>query len=204
MRMKKKREMDVIQRRFSLAMYLFVFAAFFYPWMMVGGRRYSLFSFAALWWQEGTEGVLELAGVPFDEAYGGGFQVFLILFLVYGILSVFYVAAVLLRKKWNINYGVLFVCVVIMFACREEYMCTPGKICENELEAALFPAVFLMGSSVGISRTTPCCFSVMPLSFWWCSQDLGIIPFAICEYAELVLIIAFLTEREIRRIERAV
>lgn len=72
MRMKKKREMDVIQRRFSLAMYLFVFAAFFYPWMMIGGRRYSLFSFAALWWQEGTEGVLELAGVPFDEAYGGG------------------------------------------------------------------------------------------------------------------------------------
>lgn len=144
--MKKKREMDVIQRRFSVAMYLFVFAAFFYPWMMVGGRRYSLFSFAALWRREGTEGVLELAGVPFDEAYGGGFQVFLTLFLVYGILSVFYVAAVLLRKKWNINYGVLFVCVVIMFACREEYMCTPGKICENELEADLFPAVFLMGS----------------------------------------------------------
>lgn len=144
--MKKKREMDVIQRRFSVAMYLFVFAAFFYPWMMIGGRRYSLFSFAALWRREGTEGVLELAGVPFDEAYGGGFQVFLILFLVYGILSVFYVAAVLLRKKWNINYGVLFVCVVIMFACREEYMCTPGKICENELEADLFPAVFLMGS----------------------------------------------------------
>lgn len=144
--MKKKREMDVIQRRFSVAMYLFVFAAFFYPWMMVGGRRYSLFSFAALWRREGTEGVLELAGVPFDEAYGGGFQVFLTLFLVYGILSVFYVAAVLLQKKWNINYGVLFVCVVIMFACREEYMCTPGKICENELEADLFPAVFLMGS----------------------------------------------------------
>lgn len=144
--MKKKREMDVIQRRFSLLMYFFVFAAFFYPWMMIGGKRYHMFSFAALWRREGTRGVLALAGVPYDAAYGGGFQVFLTLFLVYGILSVFYAAAVLGRKKWNINYAALLVCVVIMFVCREEYMCTPGKICENELEADLFPAVFLMGS----------------------------------------------------------
>lgn len=144
--MKKKREMNVIQRRFSVLMYLFVFAAFFYPWMMIGGKRYHLFSFAVLWRREGTRGVLKMAGVPYDAAYGGGFRVFLTLFLVYGILSAFYVVTVLVGKKWNINYAVLFICVVIMFACREEYMCTPGKICENELEAALFPAVFLMGS----------------------------------------------------------
>ncbi len=142
----KTKGMGAVQRRFSLLMYFFVFAAFFYPWMMIGGKRYHMFSFATLWRREGTRGVLARAGVPYDAAYGGGFRVFLTLFLVYGILSVFYVAAVLARRKWNINYAVLVVCVVIMFTCREEYLCTPGKICENELEAALFPAVFLMGS----------------------------------------------------------
>lgn len=141
---KENNRSGVVQRRFSLCMYLAAFAALFYPWLLIGEERYNVFSFAFLWRREGTAAVLDLAGVPYDPSYGGGFGICLTLFLVYTVLSLFYVATVLFRKKWNMNYAALFVCVVLVWTCREDYM--PGRICKNEAEAILFPAVFLFVS----------------------------------------------------------
>lgn len=130
-----------VQRRFSVIMYLVNFAALFYPWMVIGDKRYHFLSFAIFWKKEGTASVLDTAGVPYDPSYSGGFGICLVLLLAYAVLSVFYFVTVLIRKSWNINYAVLFVCVVFECACREDYM--PGRICGNVMEAILFPAVFL-------------------------------------------------------------
>lgn len=136
-----KERSQVRQRRFSLLMYLMNFGALFYPWMLIGDKRYHFLSFTVFWRREGTAAVLNAAGVPYDPSYSGGFGICLALLLVYVILSMFYFLTVLIGKNWNVNYAVLFACVVFEFACREDYM--PGKICKNVMEAILYPAVFL-------------------------------------------------------------
>lgn len=141
---KEYNRLEDVQRRFSICMYLVGFAALFYPWMLIGEKRYHLLSFAFLWRREGTAAVLELAGEAYDPSYSGGFGICLTLFLVYAVFSLAYFVTVIFRKKWNVNFAALFVCVVLMFACREDYM--PGRICKNEMEASLFPVIFLIVS----------------------------------------------------------
>ena len=52
-----------IQRRFSVIMYLLIFAALCYPWIMVGEKRYNLVSFALCLKEEGAESIVRRAGL---------------------------------------------------------------------------------------------------------------------------------------------
>lgn len=141
---KEKDRLKVIQKRYSAIMYLLAFSSLFYPWMVIGGKRYSLCSFVLLWRREGINEVLKRAGVPRDISYDGGFGVFFVLLLIYILLSVFYFATMLLEKNWNVNYGAVLMSVAVAVSSTEQYM--PGRLCENIIESTMFPFIFLFFS----------------------------------------------------------
>ena len=60
-----------IQRRFSVIMYLLIFAALCYPWIMVGEKRYNLVSFALCLKAEGAESIVRRAGLFPARRYVG-------------------------------------------------------------------------------------------------------------------------------------
>ena len=57
-----------LQRRFSLIMYLLIFAALCFPWIMVGEKRYNLISFAMCLKTEGAESIVARAGLMPDPS----------------------------------------------------------------------------------------------------------------------------------------
>lgn len=141
----EKDKLKAIQKRYSAGMYLLAFASLFYPWMVIGKKRYSLASFGTAWLKDGTARMLERAGAQEDLSYGGGFCVFFGVLLLYLILSAVYLGTVLADKNWNINYGAVLLSVAVAVASTEEYM--PGRLCGgNIIVSTMFPFIFLFFS----------------------------------------------------------
>ncbi len=130
-----------IQRRFSVIMYLCIFAALCYPWIMIGEVRYNLVSFAMCLKTEGAASIIERAGVAPDPSYAVGLAANLYMYLVFFIFCVLYLITMYLRKDWYLNAVALLMAVFFTYAGMWEYMI--GTICSNVVEAILFPGVLM-------------------------------------------------------------
>ena len=135
-----------IQQRFSVIMYLFIFATLCYPWITVGGERYNLISFAVCLKTEGAASIVERAGFPPDPSYAGGFLVNLWLYFVFFLLCLLYLITVFLKRDWYVNAVVLLMAIVFTYAGMWEYMI--ATICANQVEALLYSGILLMFSGV--------------------------------------------------------
>lgn len=135
-----------IQRRFSIIMYLLIFGALCYPWIMVGEERYNLISFAMCLRKEGAESIVLRAGLTPDPSYAGGLYASLWLYFGFAVLCVLYVATVFLRKDWYINVVVILMSIVFTYMNMWDYMI--GTICSNSTEAVLYPGVLMLLSGV--------------------------------------------------------
>lgn len=135
-----------MQRRFSVIIYLFIFGALCYPWIMVGEERYNLISFAMCLRTEGAQSIVLRAELTPDPSYAGGLSASLWFYLVFSVLCVLYVLTIALRKDWYINVAVIIMSVVFNYINMWEYMI--GSVCSNTTEAVLYPGVLLLLSGV--------------------------------------------------------
>ncbi len=135
-----------IQRRFSFTMYLLIFAALCYPWIMIGEKRYNLISFALCLKAEGAESIVERAGLLPDPSYAGGLWASLGFYLIFAVMCVIYLAAMFWGKDWHINVAVILMAIVFTYVNAWEYMI--GSVCSNAIEAILYPGVLMLLSGV--------------------------------------------------------
>lgn len=135
-----------IQRRFSVIIYLCIFAALCYPWIMIGKVRYNLLSFAKCLKTEGAASIIERAGVAPDPSYEVGLTINLCLYLVFFIFGVLYLITMYLKKDWYLNTAVLLMSITYTYVGMWEYMI--GTICSNTVEAVLYPGVLLVLSGI--------------------------------------------------------
>lgn len=140
----KRRER--MQRRFSVIMYLFIFAALCYPWIMVGDKRYNLISFALCLKREGAAAIVQRAGLEPDPSYAGGMSASLWIYLIYAVLCVLYLVTMFFRKDWYINVAVVLMSIVFTYMNMWEHMI--GTVCSNAVEAVLYPGVLMLLSGV--------------------------------------------------------
>lgn len=127
-------------------MYLCIFAALCYPWIMIGEVRYNLLSFAKCLKTEGAASIIERAGVAPDPSYVAGLAVSLYMYLAFFILCVLYLITMYLRKDWYLNAAALLIAIFFTYAGMWEYMI--GTICSNAVEAILFPGVLMAFSGI--------------------------------------------------------
>lgn len=135
-----------MQRRFSFVMYLLIFAALCYPWIMIGPKRYNLISFAICLKKEGTESIVLRAGLPPDPSYSGGLSFSLWAYLIFAVLCLLYLVTVLIGKDWYINVAVILVSIVFTYMNMWEHMI--GTVCSNTVEAILYPGVLMLLAGV--------------------------------------------------------
>lgn len=135
-----------IQRRFSVIMYLCIFAALCYPWITIGEVRYNLVSFAMCLKTEGAASIVERAGAAPDPSYAVGLTANLCLYLVFFVLCVLYLITMFIRKDWYLNAGVVLLAIIFTYAGMWEYMI--GTICSNDVEAILYPGILLVLSGI--------------------------------------------------------
>lgn len=64
-----------IQRRFSVTLYMLAFAALFYPWMMVGEKKYSVVTFALEFKKNGIDSLVRQAGLETNALYEPGVKI---------------------------------------------------------------------------------------------------------------------------------
>lgn len=135
-----------IQRRFSVIMYLLIFAALCYPWIMVGEKRYNLVSFALCLKAEGAESIVRRAGLLPDPSYYGGLWASLWIYLAFAAVCVLYLAVMLLGKSWHVNVAVILMAIVFTYVNMWDYMI--GTVCTNRVEAVLYPGVLMLLAGV--------------------------------------------------------
>lgn len=142
----KRGRLERVQRIFSVVIYVLINGGFWYPWMLVGDKRYSLASFVLKMKRDGIGSLTAQADLAPDPAYAGGVRVNLALFLLVAVLSVFYLVTVIIRKDWNVNLGVLLLSVALAYTALTPYMLV--DFCSNFTEAVLYIWYFLILSSV--------------------------------------------------------
>lgn len=141
-----KNRLSRVQRVFSVVMYVLVFGALGFPWMLIGDTRYSLAAFVLQMRKKGVRSLVVQAGLEPDPVYRGGVRVHLTMFLVFAVLSVVYMLTVFLKKNWNVNIGVLIMSIAIMYTGQAPY--TLLDFCSNYAEAVLYTGVLLILSGV--------------------------------------------------------
>ncbi len=135
-----------IQQRFSTIMYLLIFGALCYPWIMVGGERYNLLSFAVCLKTEGAESIIERAGLPPDPSYAGGLSANLFIYFLFFVLCIIYQITVFLKKDWYVNMAVILMAIMFTYAGMWDYMI--ATICSNSVEVILYPGILMMLSGI--------------------------------------------------------
>lgn len=135
-----------IQRRFSVILYILLFAAMGYPWMMVGEKKYSVVTFAWKFKKEGIDYFVGQAGLKPNELYELGVKINLGIFALLAALGIFYLITVFAGKNWNINIAALIVSIAIPYAGMTPYMLV--DLCSNYAEAILSTGIFIVITTV--------------------------------------------------------
>ncbi len=135
-----------LQRRFSLIMYLLVFAALCYPWIMIGEKRYNLISFALCLKTEGAESIVARAGLMPDPSYEMGLWVSVWIYLAFAAVCVLYLVIMLRGKDWHVNVAALLMSILFTYVNMWEYMI--GTVCSNPIEAILYPGLLMLLTGV--------------------------------------------------------
>ncbi len=135
-----------LQRRFSLIMYLFIFAALCYPWIMVGEKRYNLISFAMCLKTEGAESIVARAGLMPDPSYSSGLWVSVWIYLAFAAVCGLYLVIMFWGKDWHVNVAALLMSILFTYVNMWEYMI--GTVCTNSIEAILYPGVLMLLTGV--------------------------------------------------------
>lgn len=135
-----------IQRRFSVILYMLLFAAMGYPWMMIGEKKYSVVTFAWKFKKEGIDYFVRQAGLEPNELFGLGVKINLGIFALLVALGIFYLITVFAGKNWNINIAALLVSIAIPYAGMTPYMLV--DFCGNYTEAILSTGIFMVITTV--------------------------------------------------------
>lgn len=135
-----------IQRRFSVILYMLLFAAMGYPWMMIGEKKYSVVTFAWKFRKEGIDYFVGQAGLEPNELYGLGVKINLGIFALLVALGIFYLITMFAGKNWNINIAALIVSIAIPYAGMTPYMLV--DFCGNYTEAILSTGIFMVIATV--------------------------------------------------------
>ena len=135
-----------LQRRFSLIMYLLIFAALCYPWIMVGEKRYNLISFAMCLKTEGAESIVARAGLMPDPSYSSGLWVSVWIYLAFAVVCGLYLVIMFWGKDWHVNVAALLMSILFTYVNMWEYMI--GTVCTNSIEAILYPGVLMLLTGV--------------------------------------------------------
>ena len=135
-----------IQRRFSVTLYMLAFAALFYPWMMVGEKKYSVVTFALEFKKNGIEPLVRQAGLEPNALYEPGVKINLGIFALFAVLGVFYLVTVFARKNWNINIASLLAAIAVPYAGVTPYMMV--DFCSHYTEAILSTSVLMISAAV--------------------------------------------------------
>lgn len=143
---RKKEHLTRVQRTFSTVLYALVFGSLCYPWMLIGDKRYSLAAFVLRLKKNGVDFFVEKAGLSSDPVYAGGVKVNLALFLVFILLSLFYLVTVFIRRDWYFNLGAFLMSIALAYAALTPYMLV--DFCSNRTEAVLYVWVLLILTGV--------------------------------------------------------
>lgn len=135
-----------IQRRFSVILYMLAFASLGYPWMLVGGKKYSVVTFALRFKKEGIDSLVQQAGIEPNDLYEIGVKINLGIFGLFVLLGIFYLVTIFMRKNWNINIAALLVAIAVPYAGITPYMLV--DFCSNYTEAILSTGILMVIATV--------------------------------------------------------
>lgn len=137
-----KDRLSRVQQIFSVVMYVLIFGALGFPWMLIGDKRYSLVTFALQMREQGIDSLVMEAGLMPDPTYEGGVKAHLTVFFIFAVVCLFYLVTVFMKKNWNVNIVSFLLSIVLLYFGQTPYMLL--EFCSNYTEAVLYTGVIFV------------------------------------------------------------